>query len=1376
MINKKYNCLIAIVLSLVLCFPAFAGIYGIVYMTLRKSVLTRSGERFEVSIKYGVEAGIPDGSELEVHEIEKGSIEYDQYLTATEQKVGGRVIDASFLDIEINYHGTKIEPKSAVEVGIKRVDGPATDELVLSDALVGDDSSLVVDDSLAEKPRILHFEDNNAITLMESANINEAITFEATSFSVYAVVYTVDFSYNGYEISIKGGSSILLSSLARILSVDGFSVSDVENVEFSNPSLISVSRVDEGTVITGIVVLNGDEIKVSDVAVEGDWVLESLQPFDTEETLVITLTDGKVITITLTDDQDAPMNGDYVQTIANPAGTTIDLFDYWIVSQNLIGKDGWGDLNQSQGAAQAGDDKPLNGTGNNKGINSSPTDSAHGHALKFSPAWAGTVYNGNKIGTTGNAWQSVNLDTRNGLNSYTGDEATWHWNCPKPFTGIVQNNLYNGYPILTENQDIGTTGESLAYLFDPDVVHDGKASYSGVNQFLYVDKNGYYTYDSRDYAALFDKEDKVFSLTEQTSDNSELRGFWPFGSLNYWTGMHVNTNFSMPAGGQVLNPSGVLMPMQFEFSGDDDVWIYVDGILVGDAGGIHNRTEVDINFKTGVVSISEQRNQFLDDLFRVGLRDQGKSDAEIESYIEANFDGHVFKTNTEHTFDFFYLERGGGESNLYIHYNLISTSDFTGHKSYVSKNIDGSANKDDILKKNQFKFELIGYDGEDGSRAIMPVVEPGGNGTVESPSLVYNDEDGYTSLIIGVSEDGNINFGNVNLTNQHLGKKYRYLIREVIPEDAEFVEGQGWVKDGVTYDDTVYYFTGEVQETLTGFKLKKTRFLDAQYLFPDTTTPFNSFMNEYKAEPGELVFEKTDSSGSPVDNAEFTLYTDPGCRHIAKDGDGNNLVTTSQSNGEVKFENIPAPNVYYMKETQKPGVDYIQNDTVYEVSVATTASALPSVITVYGDENSTPLFSISNSKKGEVSVKKEWLDAKGKPMSNSQSVNVTLKRKKTKIPDNLPTNHISFNLHIADPSWGPDYSDMTVSIEKDVVGYNAAIEWYDCWQNFSSLTVTKEDGNPLSTDQYSYWNISENNHSRKMLIYGIDEDVTVNVEYPKDFAWLWQGDDKAKVQAPTIEAGEIQTEIVNDNDFSYPQVTLTSPDYFRIWKTGGNPSNYETEGYDLPAVGDNNRPYYYYFEESQVEGYQTTYTNNEGITEGQVTITNQKTPERSINVIIKKTDDKEHSTNYLSGAVFKLEYRTDSDGTWVNASNENIAELDVDSQFTVPGNADGITLSGLGTGQYRICEVSPPEGYIITKTYPVIFTVYDGAITSTEGTIEGVYYDAMGQDDTFVIPNTPGVELPATGGPGTITFYLFGILLTTLSISMLFFRRRFEVN
>ncbi len=304
-----------------------------------------------------------------------------------------------------------------------------------------------------------------------------------------------------------------------------------------------------------------------------------------------------------------------------------------------------------------------------------------------------------------------------------------------------------------------------------------------------------------DYKAKL-QSDKTFKLSEQPSSASSEGqiGFWPFDDLNYWLGMHMHVDFSVPVDGQVLTPRGDYMPMLFEFAGDDDAWVYIDGILVAD---------------------------------------------------------------------------GGGESNLYIHYNLISTTDFSAHKSYHREDDPATSNVDESrLRRDQFRFELIGYDNPDYAsqgaefvKAIMPDAitwdsskEPS---TFDNPlwNTVPASEttEGYRSLILGNTEDGNINFGNKEISSSYAGKQYKYMVREVVPDNAVNADGVRWadapeelkreggfVYNGVMYDAKVFYFIGVVEETSPGsgnYEIKKYRYLDPEYTQPDLDTKFFSFVN-----------------------------------------------------------------------------------------------------------------------------------------------------------------------------------------------------------------------------------------------------------------------------------------------------------------------------------------------------------------------------------------------------------------------------------------------------------------------------------------------------------------------------------------------------
>ena len=116
------------------------------------------------------------------------------------------------------------------------------------------------------------------------------LTFTAPGFSVYVVTYTVDFHFGDYDYSMAGESTLLLSELFEHLGITDIDVSRVADVTFSDPTLLAVEKVTDPA-----------QIPEGSVYKEGDWLLISLEPFETEETLTVTLTDGKIITIAVTD-------------------------------------------------------------------------------------------------------------------------------------------------------------------------------------------------------------------------------------------------------------------------------------------------------------------------------------------------------------------------------------------------------------------------------------------------------------------------------------------------------------------------------------------------------------------------------------------------------------------------------------------------------------------------------------------------------------------------------------------------------------------------------------------------------------------------------------------------------------------------------------------------------------------------------------------------------------------------------------------------------------------------------------------------------------------------------------------------------------------
>ncbi len=301
-----------------------------------------------------------------------------------------------------------------------------------------------------------------------------------------------------------------------------------------------------------------------------------------------------------------------------------------------------------------------------------------------------------EAGETGNHYSEGGINKNHAFKFSTGDGAgtlnKWTEAGNLPLQGIVKPQLSSsGYPVLSGNHQEGLTGfydpyESLEYLFNPEYQHEGKISFRNVGSgLLQLNKEGYYAFDCKKYMAEFDEEKKTFNIYDKpgvyNKDGNKVGQFFPFNQapqimevkrddalLNHYFGMTLTTRFIQQHGGYSDDKKS--HETSFHFSGDDDVWIFIDGVLVGDVGGIHDASTVNINFVTGKVEVVVAGHE----------NDESKKSATTlyTCYEEAGRTGvtqwndqkTTYADGTTHTLKFYFLERGNYDSNMELRYNL----------------------------------------------------------------------------------------------------------------------------------------------------------------------------------------------------------------------------------------------------------------------------------------------------------------------------------------------------------------------------------------------------------------------------------------------------------------------------------------------------------------------------------------------------------------------------------------------------------------------------------------------------------------------------------------------------------------------------------
>lgn len=457
-----------------------------------------------------------------------------------------------------------------------------------------------------------------------------------------------------------------------------------------------------------------------------------------------------------------------------------------------------------------------------------------------------------------------------------------------------------------------------------------------------------YSFDSAKNTVYYDYDNKKIvrkddlKIHDASKDNSI--GYFPFNStdpdqsakdnLNYGFGTQFTIPFTVTETGKNVDGS----EMEFNFTGDDDVWVYIDGALVLDMGGAHNKAEGKINFAKQEATIrTGTSNAKLGNSLTVGGRTpaepNGNTTVKFENIMvkksgsePVTLDKYMKKSGTVHELKMYYMERGMWNSNMSISYSFVplpsgltlsKTLDTTDVNAGLKNAVQGLDNFDfKIQTKNLRKGEANYSDVENLGYTLYDYDDRTFPGQEAKDSTATFSSSYFASDFINTKDKN-------NSSAFYAGTGFQ--ITESIPKDTilQYDENKtSWgVYDSVTSREAIKNQKGTVATFDMG---------DANSSEMDVVNRYVNFVNTPKV--GSLSVEKKYEGNAPKDKTfGFTVKVDltggeyydtyeleyTGSQKGKTDENGH---FTLKAGEKVTFAGIPAGASYEVVE-DAPGAD-----------------------------------------------------------------------------------------------------------------------------------------------------------------------------------------------------------------------------------------------------------------------------------------------------------------------------------------------------------------------------------------------------------------------------------------------------------------------
>ena len=907
-------------------------------------------------------------------------------------------------------------------------------------------------------------------------------------------------------------------------------------------------------------------------------------------------------------------------------------------------------------------------------------------------------------------------------------------NSAKAVLGKVYKDV--AFPFKQKNVFSGTNGDSK----------------EEIAQYWYYDSNETPLYLKKDtnekdsyYLDSFNGDAEKEHSRNRNTVNGKVDGygFFPFNQYagdhvikyNYGYGAKLQFDFTLTEDGQIVvghddNGKEQTVPIRFFFSGDDDVWVFIDDQLVLDVGGARAKAEGLLEFgadKNGnntvtsyVSKIKDSNNQNYDSLGSDSKRVTFRGTSYEFKWKSKENKQMTLPKNTKHTLTMYYMERGMWESNMAVAFNFPDHNELQVEKQVDANDVRGLLQPYFTNSTRQFTVGIKNWATHYAALNPTATTDAGGSSGI-----------GFTTKQYTIPDYGSVEKGQLV---DAVGAQYTTSNGEEICEVKS--DGKFTLQNGETVTFADQFRRGSY------ISLQEDLQKDAdQKLYAPTWKIY---------ENGKLVMESKDDdtvdlvANHPTKMQGDGTTPDDGRKEVyikdTKDGQQIN------NDGYTKTEKPTENSIVFRSYSNPAGTDQFTKLKVKFINKVKTGS-LSITKQVPEDEKTTFL-----GKTYTFTVQYTNIGGLGGDEIITETVEVP-------VGETVPLKGIPIGTTVTvteDPKPGSYIKSVTVNDKPSADGDKACVniveDKKDADDNSKTIpgvrvVFTNTAHKPITIDVEKKWQDSKGGK----LTTGLPESIWVKLERrhkgsTKDTDWTYVPDTEVKLTNGT-------------------------------WK-------HTFHGMDAYDISDNKNTYYEYrvVESAQGDGYTATggmlklgdynyqvYSEPKTITNADdsasLTLTNtQVQPVYELAITKQGLDENGATTGPLSGVEFKLEKLS---GNGVDATFKAVTG-------TTAGDGDAAgkcSFTKLSEGSYRLTELKTVDGYNLLAA-PIEFTLQNGKClingTEQEKMVTGT--PAEGYTVSLTINNRKGFTLPHTGADAPSLWLLIGLPLLVAGLLVLVFR------